>query len=74
MNIHQLPKSILESWDINTIQHWIKFNPESHNVQICDCCGNGEVWYGEPGEHFQDGDHGGPNGPYAYNGGLPECY
>lgn len=39
------------------------------DVQVCDCCGDGENWYGEPGEHFE----GEPSGTYAYNGGLPEC-
>jgi hypothetical protein len=23
----------------------------SHDVQVCDCCGDGEDWYGMPGEH-----------------------
>lgn len=22
-----------------------------HDVSICDCCGDGDGWYGEPGEH-----------------------
>lgn len=22
-----------------------------HDVSVCDCCGNGEEWYGEPGRH-----------------------
>ncbi len=22
-----------------------------HDVQVCDCCGNGSEWHGEPGEH-----------------------
>ena len=22
-----------------------------HDVSVCDCCGNGEEWYGEPGQH-----------------------
>jgi len=22
-----------------------------HDVSVCDCCGDGEDWYGTPGEH-----------------------
>jgi len=22
-----------------------------HDVSVCDCCGDGESWYGEPGQH-----------------------
>ena len=22
-----------------------------HDVQVCDCCGDGESWHGEPGRH-----------------------
>lgn len=22
-----------------------------HDVQVCDCCGDGESWHGQPGEH-----------------------
>ena len=35
----------------------------SHDVQVCDCCGNGEEWYGEPGHR-----HLGAEEPF------PECY
>lgn len=72
LNIPQLPQEGFD-FSIQTVLKWMLDNPDS-DVQICDCCGDGEVWYGEPGEHFQGGDHGGNNGPYAYNGGLPECY
>jgi hypothetical protein len=69
LNIHQLPEGV-EALD--AINEWKIAHPDS-DLQICDCCGDGEGWYGEPGEHYQGGDHPGPNGPYAYNGGLPEC-
>jgi hypothetical protein len=45
-----------------------------HDIQVCDCCGNGEFWYGVPGEHYNDEDPKGKDGPYAYNGGLCECH
>jgi len=31
-----------------------------HDVQVCDCCGNGEDWYGEPGYHYTQ-----PDEPFA---------
>jgi hypothetical protein len=50
---------------------WIH-NHSEHDVSVCDCCGDGEYWYGMAGEH--DEHDFGKNGVYAYNGGLPECY
>lgn len=44
-----------------------------HDVQVCDCCGDGEDWYGDLGEYYTENDPMGMNGPYAYNGGLREC-
>ena len=55
------------------ILEWIKDN-ENHDVQVCDCCGDGEDWYGEIGCHYMGGDIIGEAGPYAYNGGLCECH
>ena len=51
---------------------WIADNAD-HDVSVCDCCGNGEEWYGVPGEHYNTEDPAGRDGPYAYNGGLCEC-
>lgn len=61
----------LDTMTIDQILDWIKSNADT-DMSICDCCGDGTDWYNDPGEH--DGNHYGPNGPYAYNGGLPECY
>jgi len=36
----------------------------SHDVSVCDCCGDGEDWYGVPGEHNMNN----PDEPF------PECY
>ena len=46
-----------------------------HDVQVCDCCGNGDdAWHGVPGEHYGPDDPPGDRGPYAYNGGLCKCH
>ena len=74
LNIHQLPNALHECWDVNFVLVWIKDNPTGHDVCVCDCCGDNEDWYGNPGEHFTGGDHIGRYGPYAYNGVLSECY
>ena len=47
---------------------------EDHDVQVCDCCGDGECWYGVPGEHYNDLDPQGSRGPYTYNGGFCGCH
>jgi hypothetical protein len=47
---------------------------EYEDVQVCDCCGDGESWHGVPGEHYNSEDPRGDYGPYAYNGGLCECH
>ena len=72
LNIDQVPQSMMDGGDSESIRLWIKNNPET-DACVCDCCGDGEEWYGMPGEHFSGGDYRGPTGPYAYNGGLPEC-
>ena len=46
----------------------------AHDVAICDCCGDGDGWYGTPGEHYGADDPQGPGGPYASNGGLCKCH
>ena len=45
-----------------------------HDVQVCDCCGDGSEWYGTPGEHYGPDDPPGHNGPYKSNGGLCLCH
>ena len=37
-------------------------------------CGDGDGWYGEPGQHYGAEDPPGKNGAYAYNGGLCKCH
>lgn len=75
LNFYQIPIKDMDAIDLEkdvkqAILDWIASHDE-HDVSVCDCCGNGEEWYGEPGEH-DERDYG-PNGVYAYNGGLPEC-
>lgn len=49
-------------------------DPMYEDLSVCDCCGDGDYWYGEPGEHYSYDDKIGINGPYAYNGGHCECH
>jgi len=79
LNIDQIPEGEFDfcnemGKDFHAeILKWIERNKD-HDVQVCDCCGDGENWYGEPGEHYNSEDPPGPDGPYAYNGGLCECH
>jgi hypothetical protein len=66
-----LPDELFEQ-GIESVKKWIAEHPDT-DASICDCCGNGEDWYGEPGQHYTSQDPIGKNGPYAYNGGLCEC-
>jgi hypothetical protein len=72
LNIEQVPDELLNDFNHDEILKWIKANPTT-DAQVCDCCGNGEYWYDIPGEHYNLCDPHGPEGPYAYNGGLCEC-
>ena len=73
LNIHQVPEEINMDLSRVPILEWIR-TTEGHDVAVCDCCGNGDDWFGEPGEHYTTDDPPGPAGPYAYNGGLCECH
>lgn len=39
-----------DEWENDQRLNWIANHPET-DAQVCDCCGNGEAWYGEPGKH-----------------------
>jgi len=74
-NIHQVDTITLVEYGqhgVDVILKYIKDNPDT-NCAVCDCCGDGETWYGEPGYHYGSDDKIGRNGPYAYNGGRAEC-
>ena len=72
LNAEQLPGK-LSGADVETITRWVSEH-DGHDVCVCDCCGDTNDWYGIPGEHYNSDDPPGPNGPYAYNGGLCECH
>lgn len=75
LNACHLPDTVWEMADVDKILAWIVAHPdESGDAAVCDCCGDGEGWYGEPGEHYGPDDPLGPNGPYASNGGLCHCH
>ena len=77
VNLQQIKDTVLTKAENSPnfcefIQKWIE-DHERHDVAVCGCCGNGEGWYGTPGEHYNSEDPGGYRGPYEYNGGLCEC-
>jgi len=78
LNLHQVPDADIVAAEASddfckVILAWMSTNSD-HDVAVCDCCGDGENWYGIPGEHYNNEDPPGPDGPYAYNGGLCECH
>lgn len=67
LNTHQIPEE--EPRSIDSIEAWMrrmKRDGLAHDVTVCDCCGDGQDWYGEPGEHNAASY-------YPKNGGIPEC-
>jgi hypothetical protein len=59
LNLHEVDRDVLEefetSGDHQVIVQWIEaanVQEMEHDVQICDCCGDGENdWHGVAGEH-----------------------
>ena len=72
LNLFQIDPAVCDCSDEDAILKWIETH-DDHDVQVCDCCGDGYGWYGTPGEHYNSEDPPGRNGPYAYNGGLCKC-
>lgn len=78
LNFEQVPDT-LQGWceEVDDYAHvilaWVN-GVENHDVSVCDCCGDGEEWYGTPGEHYTADDPQGDDGPYARNGGLCQCH
>ena len=54
LNLHQLDDDDICDSGVETILSWIDQN-DNHDVCICDCCGDGDGWFGEPGEHNYSG-------------------
>lgn len=71
LNLDQIGSQV-DEMDTSAILAWIQAHND-YDVQVCDCCGDGEEWHGTPGGHYGPDDPGGHDGPYAYNGGLCEC-
>jgi len=53
LNLHQVDMNTLDrfyaEYDFRIIFDWMKDNLS--DVQLCDCCGDGEGWYYMPGLH-----------------------
>jgi DnaJ-class molecular chaperone len=77
LNLEQVDDATCEIYDdtgdVEVIRNWMATHEDS-DVSVCDCCGGDEGWHGTPGEHYNPEDPPGPQGPYAYNGGLCECH
>lgn len=73
LNVEHLPTEIADL-DAHDALAWVLERHDDYpDVTACDCCGDGDRnWHGCPGEH--DLNDLGKSGPYAYNGGLPECW
>lgn len=74
LNLHQIPEGdIADFGNLEAVLAWIS-DHDDHDVSVCDCCGDGDEWYGVPGEHYNSDDPPGHRGPYASNGGLCRCH
>lgn len=74
LDIHQTPDGLFDDGGHQSVLKWIAEQTEPHDVQICDCCGDGAGWYGTPGEHYGPDDPPGRDVPYAGNGGFCHCH
>lgn len=73
INQEQIEDDSVVDAGYEAILNWIATH-ENHDVSVCHCCGDGEDWHGDAGWHYGTYDPPGPDGPYAYNGGLCECH
>ena len=71
LNVEQIPQDVQEQ-GTEAMRIWCAINKT--DAQVCDCCGDGDGWYGEPGRHYTAQDPVGKNGSYVYNGGFCECH
>jgi hypothetical protein len=74
LNIHQLPEEVRQ---LPAVDIWLWLShPDrgaGHDCTVCDCCGDGADWYGEPGRHYSKADPQGFAG-LPSNGGLCQCH
>ena len=73
LNLWQIPGGDIDVDNHDWVLKWIASNKD-HDVAVCDCCGDGEEWYGTPGEHYGPDDPPGRQGPYDSNGGFCHCH
>ena len=73
ITVEDYSQDVPDMTDEDAILKWIAGH-DNHDVCVCDCCGDGDGWYGVPGEHYNQEDPSGKNGPYASNGGLCKCH
>lgn len=57
LNLDQVAEETLkrfsETGDHQVILDWMAAHAD-HDVAVCDCCGDGETWYGTPGDHYSN--------------------
>lgn len=49
LNLHQVDPETLSRFESDegtaqVIFDWMKAHGDKHDVQVCDCCGNGDEW------------------------------
>lgn len=77
LNLEQLPSDFYGKGfegDRERVLAWMDTSEYDNDVQVCDCCGDGDAWHGIPGEHYSPDDRAGQDGPYAGNGGYAHCH
>lgn len=60
LNLDQIPEADVEIIEtlyfldtLRNYKQWI-VDHKGHDVQVCDCCGDGTDWQGTAGEHHND--------------------
>lgn len=74
LNVEQVPES-MDLADTDAVLAWLLTEDGwASDVQVCDCCGDGDSHYGTPGKHYTGADPEGDDGPYRHNGGFSHCH
>ena len=54
LNLAHLPDDVVNQ-EPEQLLAWLDAHSDDYpDVTVCDCCGDGEGWYGTPGEHYGD--------------------